>query len=312
MESINNQIAKCIEDSFNINGKNMSENIIVFPLGDIGTQVVNILKNVYFLDPAYLIDNHKCNYNSKIRNSLFLSGINADNYVVILASTNPDIYLSLRKMILDYFPRENLIELECMKRKMAEEPMCLLKTKIGRYSTGPICRDSLHIESIGAFCSFAEGVDVVANHETRYLSTHNMIWGYSNFCGLNIDYHSYKERLGLGYFPGINPKLVDAKKKWGRCVIGNDVWLGKNVLICNYSNIGNGVIAGAGAVITKDVPDYAVVGGVPARIIKYRYSPKQIKALNKIAWWDWPDDEIRERYDDFYLPIDEFINKYIF
>lgn len=81
----------------------------------------------------------------------------------------------------------------------------------------------------------------------------------------------------------------------------------KNVTITNYSNSGNGVIAAAGAVITKDVPDYAIVAGVPARIIRYRYTPEQIKALNKIAWWDWSDDEIRERFDDFYLPIEEFI-----
>ena len=92
--------------------------------------------------------------------------------------------------------------------------------------------------------------------------------------------------------------------------IGNDVWLGKNVIITNGANIGNGVIAGAGSIITKDVPDYAVVGGDPARIIKYRYTPEQIFALNKIAWWNWNDDEIRERFEDFYLPIEKFVDKY--
>lgn len=83
------------------------------------------------------------------------------------------------------------------------------------------------------------------------------------------------------------------------------------MIVTNGSSIGNGVIAGAGAVITKDIPDYAVVAGVPARVIRYRYNPEQIKALNKIAWWDWSDDEIRERFDDFYLPIDDFIKKYL-
>ena len=96
-----------------------------------------------------------------------------------------------------------------------------------------------------------------------------------------------------------------------RITIGNDVWLGMNVIITNYANIGNGVIAGAGSVITRDVPDYAVVAGVPARIIRYRYEKTRIEALNQIAWWDWTDDEIRERYDDFYLPIDDFIKKYL-
>ena len=82
------------------------------------------------------------------------------------------------------------------------------------------------------------------------------------------------------------------------------------MIITNSSNIGNGVIAGAGAVITKDVPDYAVVVGVPARIIRYRYTREQIEALNKIAWWNWSDGKIRECYDDFYLSIGEFIDKY--
>lgn len=110
-------------------------------------------------------------------------------------------------------------------------------------------------------------------------------------------------------FSRVHPKGTIKDEK--RITIGNDVWLGRNVIIINYSNIGNGVIAGAGAVITQDVPDYAVVVGVPAKIIRYRYNPEQIAALNQIKWWDWSDDEIRERFDDFYLPIDDFIYKYL-
>lgn len=98
--------------------------------------------------------------------------------------------------------------------------------------------------------------------------------------------------------------------KLKKITIGNDVWLGQNVLITNGSNIGNGVIAGAGAIITKDVPDYAVVMGVPARIVRYRYKQEEIDALNRIAWWDWSDERIIENYDDFYLDIREFIRKY--
>ena len=83
------------------------------------------------------------------------------------------------------------------------------------------------------------------------------------------------------------------------------------MLITNYSNIGDGVICGAGAVITSDVPDYAIVAGVPARIIRYRYSEDQIKALKQIRWWDWPVKKIVENYNDFYLSINTFIEKHM-
>ncbi len=110
------------------------------------------------------------------------------------------------------------------------------------------------------------------------------------------------------YFPGMKPRRGPHKAK--RITIGNDVWLGKNVIITNGANIGDGVIAGAGAVITKDVPDYAIVGGVPAKLIRWRYTKEQIAKLKAIAWWDWPDEKIRECYDDFYLTIEDFLGKH--
>lgn len=85
--------------------------------------------------------------------------------------------------------------------------------------------------------------------------------------------------------------------------------MGWNVILTNGVKIGNGVRAAAGAVITKDVPDYAVVAGVPAKIIKYRFTPDQIRKLNEIAWWEWSDEKIRDCYDDF-LDIDIFLQKH--
>ena len=66
--------------------------------------------------------------------------------------------------------------------------------------------------------------------------------------------------------------------------------------------IGNGAIIAAGAVVSKDVPDYAIVGGVPAKVIKYRFSPEVIKGLLKIKWWDWEMDEIERNISLFYEP----------
>ncbi len=147
---------------------------------------------------------------------------------------------------------------------------------------------------------------MVSNHPMQYITTHPMIYSDERIWNGFRPYDQY-EGTADWYIKGFNPSGMVEKK---RITIGNDVWLGKNVLIANYANIGNGVVAGAGAVITKDVPDYAVVVGVPARIIRYRFKEEQIKALNRISWWNWSDENIIERQDDFYLNIDEFIRKY--
>ncbi len=134
-----------------------------------------------------------------------------------------------------------------------------------------------------------------------------MYWGVDE----GIPYEELKQRQITTYFEGVNPKGHRHKCRCGKGItIGNDVWIGKNVIITNYSNIGNGAIVGAGSIVTKDVPDYAIVAGNPARILRYRFTSDQIDGLNTIAWWDWSDDMIRARYEDFYLPIDEFILKY--
>lgn len=90
--------------------------------------------------------------------------------------------------------------------------------------------------------------------------------------------------------------------------IGNDVWIGQSVIILPGVHIGNGVTIAAGSVITKDVPDYCVVGGVPAKILKYKCSQDEATRMNELAWWNLPDADIMEIIDDLKLPISEFLN----
>lgn len=71
-------------------------------------------------------------------------------------------------------------------------------------------------------------------------------------------------------------------------VIGNDVWLGYGALVCPGARIGNGVIVGAGAVVRGTVPDFAIVSGNPAQVVKMRFSPEDCARLSALAWWDWP------------------------
>ena len=79
--------------------------------------------------------------------------------------------------------------------------------------------------------------------------------------------------------------------------IGNDVWIGWDVLIKGGVTIGNGAVIGARSVVTKDVPPYAVVAGVPAKVIKYRFEQEKIDLLQQLQWWDWDIDRIYENLD---------------
>jgi serine acetyltransferase len=88
--------------------------------------------------------------------------------------------------------------------------------------------------------------------------------------------------------------------------IGNDVFIGANVTILGGIEIGDGAIIAAGAVVSKNIPEYAIVGGVPARIIKYRFSDEIIKKLKTIQWWDFPESKLQEIERNFF-DVENFV-----
>lgn len=137
---------------------------------------------------------------------------------------------------------------------------------------------------IGKYCSFAYGVTIVASGEHNFRGVANYpfaaVWEHD----VNRDTHTK-----------------------GNVFIGNDVWIGANVTILSGVNIGNGAVVAAGAVVTSSVPPYAIVGGVPARIIKYRFSTDIIENLLKVAWWHWTPGKIRNHMEWFYLPVEKFL-----
>jgi len=107
-------------------------------------------------------------------------------------------------------------------------------------------------------------------------------------------------------------RLLDGlPRSKGDVIIGNDVWLGKNSIVLSGVSIGDGAVVAAGSVVTRNVKPYSIVGGVPARELRFRFSEEQVEQLLSIAWWDWTDDEIRERSDDLCSPdIDSFVSTY--
>ncbi|WP_299623688.1 CatB-related O-acetyltransferase [uncultured Tateyamaria sp.] len=96
-------------------------------------------------------------------------------------------------------------------------------------------------------------------------------------------------------FPIFDPEQIGTYRPDSRdTVIGHDVWLGYGAIVCPGARIGNGVIVGAGAVVRGVVPDYAVVMGNPATVVRMRFEPDKVAALLAAAWWDWPLDRIKE------------------
>ena len=97
----------------------------------------------------------------------------------------------------------------------------------------------------------------------------------------------------------------------GDIIVGNDVWIGENAHIMSGVTIGDGAIIGSEALVTKDIPPYAIVGGNPAKIIRYRFDEDTIKKLLKIRWWDFNDEKLVEMIPFLQSTnIEEFIKKY--
>ena len=150
----------------------------------------------------------------------------------------------------------------------------IINSKIGRYSY--VCGKSLIINAeIGNFCSIASNVSVgPANHTISLLSTSPIFTEKKNAIGFSWS------------------KDNSLKPKSKKTLIGSDVWIGEGVKILNGAKIGTGAIIGAGAVVTRDVPPYAVVGGTPAKIIKYRFDKETIETLLQLEWWNWEDSKL--------------------
>lgn len=163
--------------------------------------------------------------------------------------------------------------------------------------------------SIGRYCSINGTARIWNNHPVEYVTTSPFL-DYRGFCSYDeyLRRRVFCEKYGK-YFN--NHPFENSPLRHNRPVeIGNDVWIGANVVLLPGIKINDGAILAAGAVVTHDVEAYTIVGGVPARPIKKRFSDDVIIKLLKIAWWNWEPEKINENLELFYQPR-KFVEKFL-
>lgn len=168
----------------------------------------------------------------------------------------------------------------------------MVDCELGDYSYVMEHCDIIHTD-IGKFANIASGVRInPGNHPVEWVSQHHFLYR----CRLYG--FAEEDRESFFYWRSLQ-----------RATIGHDTWIGHRAIILPGITIGNGAVVGAGSVVSSNVPPYAIVAGVPAKILRFRF-PKAIRqAIENIGWWNWDHETIRERLDDFY-DIRRFVHLY--
>lgn len=214
-------------------------------------------------------------------------------------------------IFIDYL-KTVYLKLSCLKQNSKINLLSIIcDTKLEGYNRiGKMCRitdcyvglgsyfsanSRFYKAKIGRYCSIGENVKCVSGTHpiSEYISSHPAFYSYDtqfqNYFSPNNDFSEYK--------------YVEDNYLY---TIGNDVWIGSNVTLLQGISIGDGAIVAAGAVVTKDVLPYSIVGGVPAKHIKYRFSEEIRNKMMELKWWDM-DIESLKRYTPFMANVNSFI-----
>lgn len=211
-----------------------------------------------------------------------------------------EIFKKLKKYILKVLMICKIAILKIMGTRFEGGNKIALNTKVKKSFIGfgtYICEKSDLSEGyIGRYCSISKGVNIIQGvHPTSvWVSTHPCFFSARDQSGVRYVSENKFEEV----------KYIHVYDKKYSAIIGNDVWIGQNASILAGVKIGDGAIIAAGAVVTRNVKPYAIVGGVPAKEIKYRFNDGDIKYLLSLQWWNKDKEWIKEHSADF-----EDINK---
>ncbi len=163
-----------------------------------------------------------------------------------------------------------------MQSKIPELISTDSRVSVGRFTYGNpqfMLWDDLERIHIGSFCSIANEVVIFGGgeHRTDWVTT-------------------FPLRIAFGDTLAGKDGLPASK---GETKIGNDVWIGFRAIVLSGVTIGDGAVIGTGAIVTEDIPPYAIVAGNPARLIRYRFSSNEIERLLVLRWWEWDIDKIK-------------------
>lgn len=185
----------------------------------------------------------------------------------------------------------------------------VIDSELGAWvSIGPNC--SIHQSTIGDYTYAAGDAQIIYSEVGRFCSiaSHVRLHPVNHPTWRVTQHHMTYRRVDYGFGDTNDEAFFDWRKQH-KVVLGHDVWIGHGAVIMPGVTVGTGAVVGSGAIVTKDVEPYTIVVGVPAKPLRDRFPRAVAEKLLDIAWWDWPREDLEDRFEDF-MDINTFIEKY--